>query len=93
VLRKRLVFIASTGNVIGALNQRKGTIADTEMRDDEFTLVADVSLNDMFGCASGSSKPSSTHDGSCRLVPTSGHDSRQRRGALSAQIFAFATQG
>jgi elongation factor G len=37
------------GNVIGALNQRKGTIIDTEMRDDEFTLEAEVALNDMFG--------------------------------------------
>lgn len=38
------------GTVIGALNQRKGTIVDTEVREDEFTLTADVSLNDMFGC-------------------------------------------
>lgn len=40
------------GNVIGAINQRKGTIIDTEMRDDEFTLIAEVSLNDMFGYSS-----------------------------------------
>ena len=39
-----------SGQVIGALNQRKGTIVDTEVRDDEFTMVAEVSLNDMFGC-------------------------------------------
>lgn len=38
------------GSVIGALNQRKGTILDTEIREDEFTIQADVSLNDMFGC-------------------------------------------
>ena len=38
------------GNVIGALNQRRGTIIDTEVRDDEFTITAEVSLNDMFGC-------------------------------------------
>ncbi|OCF42186.1 elongation factor G, mitochondrial [Kwoniella heveanensis CBS 569] len=40
------------GNVIGALNQRKGTIVDTEVRDDEFTLTAEVALNDMFGYSS-----------------------------------------
>jgi elongation factor G len=36
--------------VIGGLNQRKGNIADTEIRDEEFTLIAEVGLNDMFGC-------------------------------------------
>ena len=40
------------GAVIGGINQRKGTIADTEIRDEEFTLTAEVSLNDMFGCTS-----------------------------------------
>lgn len=40
------------GNVIGALNQRKGTIIDTEVRADEFTLTAEVPLNDMFGYSS-----------------------------------------
>ncbi len=40
------------GAVIGALNQRKGTISDTEVREDEFTLTAEVSLNDMFGYSS-----------------------------------------
>jgi elongation factor G len=40
------------GAVIGAMNQRKGTIVDTEIRDDEFTLSAEVSLNDMFGYSS-----------------------------------------
>lgn len=40
------------GAVIGALNQRKGTIEDTEVREDEFTLTAEVSLNDMFGYSS-----------------------------------------
>ncbi|SCZ90436.1 BZ3500_MvSof-1268-A1-R1_Chr1-3g01989 [Microbotryum saponariae] len=38
------------GTVIGGINQRRGTIADTEMRDEEFTLSAEVALNDMFGC-------------------------------------------
>jgi elongation factor G len=40
------------GSVIGGINQRKGTIVDSEARDDEFTLTAEVSLNDMFGCES-----------------------------------------
>lgn len=40
------------GAVIGALNQRKGTIEDTEVREDEFTLMAEVALNDMFGYSS-----------------------------------------
>ncbi|CAA7264587.1 unnamed protein product [Cyclocybe aegerita] len=35
--------------VIGGLNTRRGTIIDSEVRDDEFTAVADVALNDMFG--------------------------------------------
>jgi elongation factor G len=38
------------GTVIGGINQRKGTIVDSEARDDEFTLLAEVPLNDMFGC-------------------------------------------
>ncbi|PKI83502.1 Elongation factor G, mitochondrial [Malassezia vespertilionis] len=40
------------GAVIGALNQRKGSIEDTEVREDEFTITAEVSLNDMFGYSS-----------------------------------------
>ena len=40
------------GSVIGALNQRKGTIEDTEVREDEFTITAEVALNDMFGYSS-----------------------------------------
>lgn len=51
-LGDRCSLTAITGNVIGALNQRKGTIVDTEMRDDEFTLTAEVALNDMFGYSS-----------------------------------------
>jgi len=35
--------------VIGGLNQRRGTIVDTEVREDEFTCLAEVALNDMFG--------------------------------------------
>ncbi|KAI0781692.1 elongation factor G mitochondrial [Irpex lacteus] len=37
------------GNVIGGLNQRRGTIVDSEVREDEFTAIAEVALNDMFG--------------------------------------------
>jgi elongation factor G len=35
--------------VIGGLNARRGTIIDSEVREDEFTAVAEVALNDMFG--------------------------------------------
>ncbi|KAG8933508.1 Elongation factor G, mitochondrial [Tulasnella sp. 418] len=40
------------GAVIGGLNSRRGTIVDTEVREEEFTVVAEVSLNDMFGYSS-----------------------------------------
>ncbi|GAA5995084.1 Mef1p [Rhodotorula paludigena] len=40
------------GTVIGGINQRKGTIVDTETREDEFSLVCEVGLEDMFGYAS-----------------------------------------
>ena len=35
--------------VIGSLNARRGTILDSEVRDEEFTCTAEVPLNDMFG--------------------------------------------
>lgn len=35
--------------VIGGLNTRRGTIIDSEVRDDECTILAEVALNDMFG--------------------------------------------
>ncbi|KXN82487.1 Elongation factor G, mitochondrial [Leucoagaricus sp. SymC.cos] len=35
--------------VIGGLNSRRGTIIDSEVRDEEFTCTAEVPLNDMFG--------------------------------------------
>ncbi|KAN0137606.1 P-loop containing nucleoside triphosphate hydrolase protein [Lactarius tabidus] len=38
--------------VIGGLNARRGTIIDSEVRKDEFTAVAEVALNDMFGYSS-----------------------------------------
>jgi elongation factor G len=38
--------------VIGSLNSRRGTIIDSESREDEFTCVAEVALNDMFGYSS-----------------------------------------
>ena len=37
------------GAVIGSLNTRRGTIIESEVREDEFTCVAEVALNDMFG--------------------------------------------
>ncbi|KAI8142489.1 translation elongation factor G [Fennellomyces sp. T-0311] len=37
------------GTVIGGLNKRKGTIVDTDIQEDFFTVTADVPLNDMFG--------------------------------------------
>lgn len=37
------------GQVIGGLNTRRGTIVDSESRDDEFTAIAEVALSDMFG--------------------------------------------
>lgn len=40
------------GAVIGGINQRKGNIIDSEIRDDDFTLQAEVALNDMFGYSS-----------------------------------------
>ncbi|TNY20624.1 putative nuclear condensin complex protein [Rhodotorula diobovata] len=53
IMRVEIVApIEFQGNVIGGVNQRKGTIVDTEIRDEEFTVVAEVPLNDMFGYAS-----------------------------------------
>ncbi|BGP28644.1 Elongation factor G, mitochondrial [Rhodotorula toruloides] len=40
------------GNVIGGINQRMGSIVDTEVRDEEFTVICEVPLNAMFGYAS-----------------------------------------
>ena len=37
------------GQVIGGINTRRGTIMDSEVRDEEFTAIAEVALNDMFG--------------------------------------------
>jgi len=41
--------MSTLGQVIGGLNTRRGTIVDSEVRDDEFTAIAEVALNDMFG--------------------------------------------
>lgn len=38
-----------TGAVIGSLNTRRGTIVDSEVREEEFSCIAEVALNDMFG--------------------------------------------
>ncbi|BGP12668.1 hypothetical protein JCM10213_008805 [Rhodosporidiobolus nylandii] len=40
------------GTVIGGINQRKGTILDTEVRDEEVLMTCEVALEDMFGYAS-----------------------------------------
>ena len=37
------------GPVIALLNKRKGSINDSEVRDDYVVIVAHVPLNDMFG--------------------------------------------
>lgn len=37
------------GAVIGGLTARRGTITDSEVREEEFTCTAEVALNDMFG--------------------------------------------
>ncbi|EJT98077.1 elongation factor G mitochondrial [Dacryopinax primogenitus] len=37
------------GAVIAGLNQRKATIVDTDVREDEFTVSCDIPLSDMFG--------------------------------------------
>jgi elongation factor G len=37
------------GTVVGQLNQRRGTILDTQSEDFTFTVVANVPLNNMFG--------------------------------------------
>ncbi|KAJ1909634.1 Elongation factor G, mitochondrial [Tieghemiomyces parasiticus] len=37
------------GNVLSSINKRKGTIVDTETQDDYCNVIANVSLNNMFG--------------------------------------------
>ena len=43
-----MVHLHSPGAVIGGLNACHGTIIDSEVREDEFTAVAEVALNDMY---------------------------------------------
>ncbi|KAH8103165.1 elongation factor G, domain II-domain-containing protein [Phellopilus nigrolimitatus] len=38
--------------VIGGVTSRRGTILDSEVHDDEFTVTAEVALNNMFGYSS-----------------------------------------
>ena len=45
-------MLLTAGNVIGGITSRRGTILDSEVRDDEFTVTAEVALNDMFGYSS-----------------------------------------
>ena len=44
--------MCAPGAVIGGLNTRRGTITDSEVREEEFTAIAEVALNDMFGYSS-----------------------------------------
>ena len=44
----RLIRIVP-GAVISSLNTRRGSIVASEVREDEFTITAEVALNDMFG--------------------------------------------
>ena len=46
----------SPGVVIGRLNERRGTIIDSEVRKTEFTAVEEVALNDMFGYLSSTAQ-------------------------------------
>ncbi|KAH8102765.1 ribosomal protein S5 domain 2-type protein [Phellopilus nigrolimitatus] len=39
-------------SVIGGVTSRRGTILDSEVHDDEFTVTAEVALNNMFGYSS-----------------------------------------
>lgn len=58
--------------VIGGLNTRRGTIVDSEVRDEEFTCVAEVALNDMFGYSNqlrGSTQGKGTFPFSLLLFP------------------------
>ena len=41
--------LTTLGQVTGGLNTRRNSIVDSEVRDDEFTVAAEVALNDMFG--------------------------------------------
>lgn len=44
--------VAFQGVVVGSINQRQGLIEDSETREDDFVLQAEVSLNNMFGYSS-----------------------------------------
>jgi elongation factor G len=45
----KVVLNEATGAVVAGLNQRRGTISNTEVRQDEFTVTAEVALSEMFG--------------------------------------------
>ena len=47
----RLIRIVP-GAVISSLNTRRGSIVASEVSEDEFTITAEVALNDMFGYSS-----------------------------------------
>lgn len=58
------------GAVIAGLNARRGTITDSEVREEEFTCTAEVALNDMFGYSSHLRGVTQGKGTSARLVPT-----------------------
>jgi elongation factor G len=67
------------GNVIGGLNTRRGTIVDSEVRDDEFTAIADVALNDMFGYSNQLRGATQGKGGFLDRCPRSQNDRNSRR--------------
>lgn len=64
--RLMIIFLNLIGSVIGGLNTRRGTIVDSEVRDEEFTATAEVALNDMFGY-SNQLRGSTQGKGTCQL--------------------------
>ena len=44
-----MLTVHSPAEVISGLNACCGTSIDSKVREDEFTAVAEVALNDMFG--------------------------------------------
>jgi hypothetical protein len=47
-----MLTVHYTGAVISGVNARRGTIIDSEVHKDEFTAMAEVALNDIFGYSS-----------------------------------------
>ncbi|KAF7298279.1 Elongation factor G, mitochondrial [Mycena chlorophos] len=79
-------------NVIGGLNTRRGTIVDSEVRDDEFTAIADVALNDMFGYSNqlrGSTQGKGEFSMEYKMhAPTLAHTQRELEEAYKKALLA-----